>query len=558
MKTIRPITKKLCTAVLGLLASLAPVQAQVTLPQNVNFSRLSRLTRPTLVVLIHGGTSRPTADPAAWEPRGAAMRPGTLGYSRFYFDFPFVARVLGASTSLFTMQGPSSALTATTWKTRLIANAPVNQIVFPRDPTALRGRYNGLAAALVRANGSQSIGGQAKEVLDQIRLLSATFESFAGRKPYIVLAGHSKGGLVSRYLMSIPEGSCAGHNLSATDRAFLTSLRDQVKFCITIGSPHTGSPLADYAHELRTNGVTALQSVVDVAWTACRVAAAVVRVQIPAVAPVNLRLGATELLGDEADLGNLTTAFWIDHNTDSRKLHPARMVRTDGSRIPFYLYGGRSPGDTFFSTARFDAGGGPSSAIVGNVNHPEHVGVMMTSALMGLDYALHNVAGGDWGRILTVGTGKNLDIVRRSYPVWGLPRNRMSSPGERMFLIGKEGLPMYFLRNQGDRETDADGMVSIDSALGVGLFTGPITIEAMQVRRVPIAQGLLEPWDHTVNTASSGQPFQGGSWYRMYSGAWNFQNHSTLTKRPELGTEINRVLRAAGPFARTTGTLSTW
>jgi len=567
MKTITHFKHYLLTGLLALpLLVSAPVNAQTTVSSGtgvltatsgLDFSGAAKLSRPTLVILIHGGTARPEADPMPWEPIGRDKRPGTIGYSRFYFDFPFVARLLGATTSVFTMQGGNqSRLTSTTWKTTLIDGNRANQFAFPRDPAPFRGRYAGLAVALVRSNGSQSIGGQSKEVLDEIRNLVASFQSFAGRVPYVVLVGHSKGGLVSRYLMSIPDGSSAGHNLSAADRTFLRSLRDKTKYCITIGSPHTGSPLADYATDFRTSAITAMQNVVNAVWTASRAAAGLVRITLPATPPVNVNSGVTQLIGDPADLGNLTTEFWAAMNNGD--LHPSRMVRSDGSMIPFYLYGGRTPGDAFYSLARFDGAGGPSAQIVADANHPEHVGVMMTTSLMGLDYMLHNLAEGDWGRILTVGSNKNLDIVRRSYPIWGLPRSRMSNPGERLFPFGKEGAPIYFLRNTGDRETDSDGLVGIDSAMGIGLFTGPVTIEAMQALRIALPQGILEPWDHTLNVAPSGQPFKGGAWYRRYSGTWNFQNHSTLTKRAELGTEINRVLRAAGPYARTTGTLSVW
>lgn len=68
---------------------------------------------------------------------------------------------------------------------------------------------------------------------------------------------------------------------------------------------------------------------------------------------------------------------------------------------------------------------------------------------------------------------------------------------------------------------------------------------------------MMEPFDHTQNVGPAGGSFVAGSFYRMYSGAWNFTNHFTEIKRPELGTEINRVLRAAGPLP-STGAPSVW
>jgi hypothetical protein len=550
-------TQRLGTGILALalLAVSAPGTAKAQAP---DFSPAARATRPTLVVLIHGGTARPDASPLPFEPKGTDKRPGTTGYSRFYFDFPFVSRLLGNNTELFTLPGGAAgSLTQSTWKMRFENNNIAHQFAFAQNPLPLQGRFGGNAVGLVRSNGSQALGRQAKEVLDEIRSLYDRFQTFSGRRPYVVLMGHSKGGLIARYLMSIPNGSVAGHTLTPADRAFLVFLRDQTKFCVTIGSPHTGSPLADYADDLRSSSVASLEGLVNGVWNATRAAASLVRVNLPATPPINVKAGVRDLLGSEHDLGNLTSQFWNTMNNGA--LHPSRMVRSNnGGRVPFYLYGGRAPGDVFYSLQRFDGLGGPAAEVVLNNNHPEHVGVMMTTALIGLDYGLHNAVNGDWGRIRTLGSGKNLDLVRRAYPIWGLPSNRMSNPGERMFLIGKEGGPTYYLRNQTDRETDADGMVSIDSALAIGLFSGPTVIENLQARGMPVAATMSEPWERNVNTAPAGQPFEGGAWYRRYSGAWNFQNHSTLIKRPELGVELNQVLRRAGPFARTTGEVSVW
>jgi hypothetical protein len=539
----------------ALLAVSVPGAAKAQAP---DFSAAARATRPTLVVLIHGGTARPEASPMPFEPSGADKRPGTTGYSRFYFDFPFVSRLLGNSSQLFTLPGGAvGGLTQSTWKVRFENNNIAHQFAFAQNPQPLQGRFGGNAVGLVRSNGSQALGLQAKEVLDEIRALYDRFQTFSGRRPYVVLVGHSKGGLIARYLMSIPNGTVAGYTLTPADRAFLIFLRDQTKFCVTIGSPHTGSPLADYADDFRSQTVASLENLVNGVWNAARAAASVVRINLPAAAPINVRAGARDLLGSEHDLGHLTTQFWNTMNNGP--LHPSRMVRSNNAgRVPFYLYGGRSPGDVFYSLQRFDGQGGPAAEVVLNRNHPEHVGVMMTTALIGLDYSLHNVVNGDWGRIRSLGAGKNLDMVRRAFPIWGLPANRMSNPGERLFLIGKEGTPTYFLRNQADRETDSDGMVSMDSALAIGLFTGPTIIESLQAQGLPVASTLAEPWERNVNTAPAGQPFQGGAWYRRYTGAWNFQNHSTLVKRPELGVELNQLLLRAGPFARPTGDVSAW
>jgi hypothetical protein len=547
------------------LTPVQPFNPNIVIPQNdrfnPSFGPFARATRPTLVVLIHGGTSVPTAAPSAFEPpspQGApSTRPGNLGYSRFYWDFPFVSEVVSGGVDLFTMTGGNvGRLFSATWKVNMTNNAIENQFAFPTDPAPLQGRFTGTAAALVRANGSIALGDMAKQVLDDIRRLKNRFEQYAGREPYIVLVGHSKGGLVSRYLLSIPSGTVAGHNLSNDDEDFLREFRNDTRFAMTVSSPHTGSPLADYGQDLR-HGVEDVQGVLEGAWDAMRAVAGVGGIQLQANSPINITVINSFISSSDPDLGNLTTEFWNQMNNGP--LHPARMVRTDGSLVPLYLYGGRAAGDIYYGISRFD---GLDTATFNqdknSNNQTTKIKAHAADGLMTLDYALHNVAGGDWGRIRSAGAAsKNLDIVRRAYPEYSLLGNTMSDPGERIFLIGLEGSPVYYLRNQGDRETDNDGMVGIDSALGIGLFSGPVAIEALQSLNVTVPASMMEPFDHTQNVGPAGGAFVAGSFYRMYSGAWNFTNHFTEIKRPELGTEINRVLRAAGPLT-STAALSAW
>jgi hypothetical protein len=325
---------------------------------------------------------------------------------------------------------------------------------------------------------------------------------------------------------------------------------------MTVSSPHTGSPLADYGQDLR-HGVEDVQGVLEGAWDAMRAVAGAIGIQLQANSPINITVINSFISSSDPDLGNLTTEFWNQMNNGP--LHPARMVRTDGSLVPLYLYGGRAAGDIYYGTARFDGRDTETfNQDKNSSNQTTKIKAHATDGLMTLDYALHNVVGGDWGRIRRAGAAnKNLDLVRRAYPEYSLFGNTMSSPGERIFIIGLEGSPIYYLRNAGDNETDNDGMVGIDSALGIGLFSGPVAIEALQAVNVTAPASMMEPFDHTQNVGPAGGAFVAGSFYRMYSGAWNFTNHFTEIKRPELGTEVNRVLRAAGPLT-STGALSVW
>lgn len=524
-----------------------------------NFSPAERASRPTLFVLISGGTSPPNNGLPLVEPSDANKRPGTVGYSRFYFDFPFVQGILGAGNQLFTMNG--TALNATTWRTSALDSSTANQFAFRANPVqaSVATRATTPAVGLVRLDGSKGIGEMARNALREIRTLVDTFESHTGRRPFVILAGHSKGGLVTRYLMSKPEtrpGGVAGVNLTDDERNAIVRLRNQTRCCVTISSPHTGSPLPDHAVELREVAAAGIQNLVQTAWNAMRLAALSRGINLPAASPINITSNVIGLIGNPDDLGHLTTQFWNTMNNGD--LHPSRMVRSDGTRIPFFLYGGRTPGAGFFGAATFNGSGGPAPETL-LPNHSQFHINHMTNALMGLDYALHNSVGGDWGRIRTAGAAsKNLDIVRRAWAVYGIPL-RMSNPGERLPFIGLEGAPIHFLRDLSDNETDSDGMVSIDSAMGVGLFSGPITIETRQRLNLPVPATMMEPWERNVSAPAAGQPNALGSWYRMYSGAWNLQNHATIIKRRELGTELNRLLISAGPLASaTSGTISVW
>lgn len=538
-----------------------------------NFGPAARATRPTLVLLIHGRSSRPGDDPSPFdhpEPRTGTNRPGSIGFSRFYWDFPFVSAMLGGANALFTLNGGATnrLMGPVAWKQVRIENGRPgeeavnsdisNQFAFGVDPAPLRGRFTGTAAALVRADGSIPLGQMAGQVLKEIRDLRSAFTTYAGREPYVVLVGHSKGGLVIRYLLSNPEGLVADYQLSAQERVFIEELRNDTRYAMTLSTQHTGSPIADTFQEVRA-AIDGAQSVVNQmigSWNLTRAAAQVVGITLPPIPPVDFSSAKAFISNGEEDLGHLSTGFVNQMNNGP--LNPRNMVRTDGTRIPFYLYGGRTPGGAFFQTARTDGVDVRNFVSQAQSTNPE-VRVPATSAggLMALDLLLHNAVFMDWGRITSAGTGKPLDLVRRSF-VFYLPgmRPSMSQPGDRSFF-GLEGIPMYYLRNDLDSETDNDGMVGIDSALGIGLFSGPVAIEDRQARRQVVNAEMMEPYDHTLMRDENGRIDFLGGFYRMYSGPWNFTNHFDIMKRPEMGVEARRLLSGAGPHV-SSGALSVW
>lgn len=496
--------------------------------------------RPTLVVLVHGRTARP-AD--AQTPVDPVARPGTLGYSRFYFDFPFVSAVLGNSNSdLFTKGG--SSLQSLSWKSGAVSDSNLDNCFAFADRPPARGIFRGTAVGLVRHDGSVGVGLQARAVLARINELYQSFRDYCGADPQIVLIAHSKGGIVSRYLLSVPSGFVAGVDLTSTEETTARHLRDRTKFLITLGTPHNGSPIADNATAIR-EGVEAIQNPINTLWGIIRTAASVGGINLPQSAPLQIGSVTRDLAGSPDDLGHLTSSFCRDMNQGP--LHPSRMTRSDGTLIPVYTYGGRSPADLFYATPNHNGTSGFTNSTPEIVKNTVH-------GLIALDYALHNALQSDWGSLTTLGAGKSLDLTRRTFSVLEVRGTgfmnlvptlfkSFSAPGAAYQIpftdIGLEGLPIYYARNQADGETDNDGMVAISSALGINLGTNT-----------------PEFFDHTQNIAPAGQARRPGSWYRMYSGAWNFLNHSTETKSSTMGVELRRVLLGAGPIPAFTGNLS--
>lgn len=495
--------------------------------------------RPTLVILVHGRTARPGDEQTPVDP---LARPGTLGYSRFYFDFPFVSAVLGNSGDLFTKGG--IPLQQLNWKSGAVSDANLDNCYAFADRPPARGLFRGNAVGLVRHDGSVGIGIQARSVLSRIDELYQDFRSYCGVEPQLVIIAHSKGGLVSRYILSVPTGSVGGVDLTPAEETTARQLRDKTKFLITLGTPHNGSPIADNATAIR-EGVETIQGPLDTLWGIIRTAATIGGIHLQQSSPLQISTVLRDLAGSPDDLGHLTSSFCRDMNVGP--LHPSRMARSDGTLIPVYAYGSRSPGDAFYATPNHSGTSGftnSTSEIVKNTVH----------GLIALDYALHNAIQSDWGTLTSVGAGKSLDLTRRTFSLLEVRgtgfmnlvptlMKTFSAPGAAYQVpftdIGLEGMPIFYQRNQSDGETDSDGMVAISSALGINLGTGT-----------------QELFEHTQNIAPAGQARRPGSWYRMYSGAWNFLNHSTQTKSATMGVELRRVLVSAGPKPSFTGALS--
>ncbi len=95
-----------------------------------------------------------------------------------------------------------------------------------------------------------------------------------------------------------------------------------------------------------------------------------------------------------------------------------------------------------------------------------------------------------------------------------------------------------------DGEIDNDGLVSMDSALGLRLGTSTI-----------------EYFDHTKSwsvRSGSTTTTMNGSWYRFYDGPWNLDNHGSILTNPRVAAWLHtEIIRGAGPIPGP-GPRSTW
>jgi hypothetical protein len=329
-----------------------------------------------------------------------------------------------------------------------------------------------------------------------------------------------------------------------------------------MGSPHEGSPLCDEGLQI-VNGLARAQEAINTLWDnaewvlngAIQLVEDVsnivlnpfgVQVDLQTVdlsdAPINLSLVA-QFLNPDA-LATMSVVFTRTLNVGP--LVPTNMVRGDGSLIPLHCLGSRTAGGNFFTAMGPVAVNAPVTAAVAStmitasdaLNEPALTG--STYGLMGLDWSLHNVVNKTWGDNFTIGANKSLDLVRRA-SITMTARPTFLAPRFRDPVLHIEPQPLFYIRDQGDGEIDNDGMVAINSALGIKL--GSTTLEA---------------FDHTraVNVGGRSVP---GSWYRLYRGAWDFCNHQTMTKELPVGLNLRAlVLLNAGPRTATTGAVSSW
>ena len=186
--------------------------------------------RATLVVLIHGMSPTPALD----------ARVGSHAYTRHYWGHAFVRALLGEA-DLEDARG--EALTRTSWE----GAAPEGDD--PLDALVLRTRDDPprLGAFLVTRDASYGLGEQVTTTAEQVATALDAFESLAGSEAQLVLIGHSMGGLVARHMLVNPPVDDGPFGVPSGTREQIDRLRERTLYLVTLGTPHEGSRAADRA-----------------------------------------------------------------------------------------------------------------------------------------------------------------------------------------------------------------------------------------------------------------------------------------------------------------------
>ena len=516
-------------------------------------------TAPKLIVLLHGATPSPTdsAMPLVPEPNS-----DTLDFARFYFGYDFVRQLMGAPSTLKTLDGVN--VTGSQWDAHGPANAS-HKVVYTNgcDENDLDhylivpGSQTGsatpvLSLMLTHRDGSRGLMPQTSELIKQVH--SKYVELFGSEenpkpnmvRPNIIFVTHSMGGSVVRALLTAPTDSVQEVSLSATTRMKAIALRDKTIAAVTLAAPHQGSPLADRATEmaswLQGDGKGALDAfslLLPFSWR-------------PAVN--DARLDKIKMLGKDANR-DLRRDFWTQMNTGVLAPHLAK--RSDNTLIPIYTLIGHSTAGRYFVNpdTQWPTGGITDNLTPNEANRRE---IVRSVGLMFADYGLHNVPTStgpkSWGS-----TGKDsFDIVARYHrknlgvtlseqgedqgiPL-GIPKfyNRDRVTKEKKDLFGKV-IGTEVVRNNQDGEVDADGLVDVASGHGFRLGTSTNFY-----------------FDHANTHAVNGSTVR-GSWYRiMPEESWKYTNHETIHRIGGTGQWIfANIVTLAGPLP-SSGALSIW
>jgi hypothetical protein len=581
---------------------------------------------PKLVVFVHGMS-------------GFA---GSLEDARDYWGFDFVRATLGGQAgNLFTFDGKS--LDKNNWVTTARGNTAdkANFLSLTADPkqsigVGMKGikTPGNIWGLLTHRDGRKPIVEQARMAIKQIHDLYAGEFSF-GKQPQIILVTHSMGGPISRIITSNPQGTikcginrqkaiglddkdAAGHDFAG--RKMADFIRNRTLCLVTHAAPHEGSPLADMgvnANNLRTNLNNALNSPTMKALAATY--------GFPPPDQVRAWMEASPLLKPLVDEINRDAV--ADNGTvllsalNKNELRPENAHRTDGSPIPLYCFGGRSPAGGFLDTPFIKADRDRLANADPRIRKD-------TIGLIACDLAMKSVKPVPWGSTSDPRLDKVRRVVLGSYVqeaiqagvlYWAMDKQLDASDAQNMVNTAMDtvGGKLKFLGIDAPWDQAAPAVIYLDQKWTVRVRSTDVDLKNPQVvaagvnvgdknlqlnvdfknRTLTLSGGGLQVTvglkvnQTTISIPTGGEIVpqagstfpdgeidsdgmvpvnsslginlgfdhaNGGSWYRLIDGPWSLTNHGNIIRNPEVGTWVfQNVISKAGPKAGT-GPVSTY
>ena len=411
-------------------------------------------------------------------------------------------------------------------------------------------------------DGSVRFGEQVAATVNQVY---DTYQAYFGHlapeaQPQLAFMAHSFGGIVSRALLSLGDDATAAALAEGNEALYTPELRDRAAFLrdrtvhlTTLSTPHTGSPLIGMTQQVH-------------------------RAILGYESSIPYGDGALSFLTDFVGGGRVVLDDINELADDSggrlnaSVLHPAKARRGDGSMVPVYTLGGRSPGGPHLYSAKTfqDAAQNRASLldmILAGRHTREAAGQFIFDGLLArLGYGPSQAP---WGHA-AVPEG---DLLSRAYArpssllaldgagvnaragLDGLGGVRVSASYDATAdVIGEELANRLATRRayrwSPDGAYDSDGLVGFPSSHGLGMMgpNEPLEYFGNEEAAWSVPTGIV-----AGNTAQ-------GSWYRLYEAAygdlfpWDFDNHGSMTFNPGNGAYLHNLLYngprvGAGPWS---------
>jgi hypothetical protein len=567
---------------------VVPVQLAVLDPSDVPAGFFSD-RHPKLVVFIHGMSSFD----------------GSLEDARDYWGFEFISATLGGKgDKLFTFDG--TALDKNTWFNKNRGTGPTKEesdkahfLSLTQDPrqsipkgakgVALPSNVWGL---LTHRNGRLTIMEQAQKVIKQIYDLYTRQFPTVDKQPQIILVTHSMGGPIARINLSNPRGpvKCGVNRqkaitLSDDERRMADFLRNRTLCLITHAAPHEGSPLADAGVNLNN-----LRTGMNAAANSPGMQGLAAFLGFPAPDQVRTTVENEPMLAALVQEVNRDAVY--DNGTvllsalNQGELKPENAHRTDGSLIPLYCFGGRSPAGGFLDKPPpFYKSESDRLAAADPRIRQQVVG------LIAFDLALKSVKPNNpWGST----SDPRLDKVRRvtfgqyvpealaaAVQYWAMDQGVAQDVAQAAIdkAVTAIGGPLKFLGiGDVDPSKFAPTVMYLDQkwrptvvareiTMTIGKKTVTVrvpdhlTLAAQDGTTVPdgeIDTDGMVPVNSSLGISLGFDHTSGGSWYRLVDGPWSLTNHGNVIRKAEVGAWVfQNLISRAGPKVGA-GALSTY